>query len=128
MACDLSGALASDDQLLPLSFVHGGQPIPAVRRWVEPGVAERLVGTQREQVRPIPGDPVVDLIRSADGPVARDHDFDIIGHALEQQQSGEVVPDRVRGAAQVEERDQDVGEHVGGEKHPEGSMDAIMPV
>ena len=39
----------------------------------------------------------------------------VVGHALEQPQRGEVVLDRIRGL-QVEERHQDVGEHVAGDE------------
>jgi len=53
--------------------------------------------TQGEHVRPILVDPCVYLISSADGPVARDEDIDVVRHALEQPQRGEVVLDRVSG-------------------------------
>ena len=46
-------------------------------------------------------DPCAYLIDSADGPVARDEDIDIVRHVLEQPQPDEVVLDRVIGAGEV---------------------------
>jgi hypothetical protein len=100
-----------------LPFVHAGQPILAVRRWAEPRVAGSIVVTQGMQIRPILVDPWAYLIGSADGPVARDDDVNVVRHVLEQPQRGEVVLNRVSGVAQVEQRDQDVGERVGGDEN-----------
>jgi len=47
--------------------------------------------TQGVHVRAILFDPCAYLISSADGPVARDEDTDIVRRALEQPQRGEVV-------------------------------------
>jgi hypothetical protein len=57
-------------------------------------------------IRPILVDPCVYLISSADGPVAGDEDIGVVRRALEQPQRGEVVPDRVCGVVQVEQRNQ----------------------
>lgn len=81
----------------------------------------REAGRAREEMRAtgqVPVDPCMYLISSADGPVTGDDDIDIAGHALEQSQRGEVVPDRVSGVVQVEHRDQDVGKHVAGDENP----------
>jgi hypothetical protein len=82
--------------VLLLQFMHAGQKILAVRRWVEPRVAGNLGVTQGAHVCPILVDPCVYLIGSAYGPVAGDEDIDLAGHALEQSQRGEVIPDRAR--------------------------------
>jgi DNA-binding MarR family transcriptional regulator len=111
-------ALTSSGEVLSLSFMHAGQKILAVRRWIEPGVADILGVTHGVHVRPILVDPGVYLMSSADGPVAGDEDIDVAGHALEQPQRGEVVLDRVRGVVQVEQRNQDVRKHVAGEENP----------
>src|SRR4051812_25777569 len=108
---------ASSGELLSLPFVHSGRPILAVRRWPEPRVAGGIAVPQGMQVGAILVDPWAYLIGSADGPVARDDDVDVVRHVLEQPQRGEVVLDRVSGAAQVEQRNQDVGERVGGDEH-----------
>ena len=63
-------------------------------------------------------DPCAYLISSADGPVTGDEDIDVVRRALEQPQRGEVVLDRVRGAVQVEHRNQDIRKHVAGDKNP----------
>jgi hypothetical protein len=67
-------------------------------------------------VRPIELDPCAYLISSADGPVTGDEDFDVVRHALEQPQPGEVVLNRVRGF-EVGERNQDVRKHVAGDEN-----------
>ena len=67
-------------------------------------------------VRAILVDPCAYLISSADGPVTGDDDIDVVRHALEQPQRGEVVLDRVRGV-QVEHRNQDVRKHVAGDEN-----------
>ena len=74
--------------------------------------------TQGVHVRAILFDPCVYLISSADGPVAGDDDIDVARHALEQPQRDEVVPGRVRGAGQVEHRNQDIRKHVAGDENP----------
>ena len=71
---------------------------------------------QRVYVRSILVDPRAKLVSSADGPVAWDDDIDVARHALEQPQRGEVVPDRVGGAIQVEHRNQDIRKHVAGDQ------------
>jgi hypothetical protein len=58
--------------------------------------------------------------------VAGDEDINVIRHALEQAQRGEVVLDRVRGL-EIQERDQGIGEHVAGDENaalldPQGRM------
>src|SRR4051794_28623227 len=99
-------ALSSSGELLSLPFVHAGQPILAVRRWAEPRVAGSIVVMQGMQIRPILIDPLAYVIGSADGSVARDDDANVVRHVLEQPQRGEVVLDRVSGAAHVEQRNQ----------------------
>ena len=49
--------------------------------------------------------------------MARDEDIDVVRHALEQPQRGEVVLDRVSGT-HVEHRDQDIRKHVAGDENP----------
>jgi hypothetical protein len=48
--------------------------------------------------------------------VTGDDDIDLVCHVFEQSQRGEVILDRIRGF-QVEERHQDVGEHVAGDEN-----------
>ena len=99
--------------------MHARQPVLAVRgRWADPRVGGNTGVTQGAHVRPILVDPCVYLISSADGPVAGDEDIDVARHALEQPQRGEVVLDRVRGAVQVEQRNQDIRKHVAGDENP----------
>jgi hypothetical protein len=98
--------------------MHAGQPILAERgRWVDPRVAGNTGVTQGMHIRPILVDPCVYLISSADGPVTRDEDIDVVRRALEQPQHGEVVRDRVRGVVQVEQRNQDIRKHVAGDEN-----------
>ena len=87
-------------------------------RWAEPRVAGNTGVTQGMHVRPILVDPGVYLISSADGPMAGDEDIDVVRHALEQPQRGEVVLDRVRGVVQVEHRNQDIRKHVASDENP----------
>jgi len=71
-------ALASLGEALELPFVHARQPILGVRgQWADPRVAGNSGVTQGVHVRPILADPCVDLISSADGPVAGDEDIDV---------------------------------------------------
>lgn len=51
-----------------------------------------------------------------DGAVAGDHDIDVPG-GLAQPVKCRLVGVHLTGAARIEERDQDVGEHVPGEQH-----------
>ncbi len=69
-------------------------------------------------VRPILFDPCAYLISFTDGSVAGDDNIDVVCHALEQSQGGEVVLDRVSCAVQVEHRNQDVRKHVAGDENP----------
>src|SRR6202046_2943098 len=111
-------ALACSGEALELPCVHARQEILAVRRWAEPRVAGKAGVTQGVQVRPVLVDPCVYLISSADGPGAGDEDIDVLRRSLEQPQRAEVVLDRVRGAVQVEHRDQDIRKHVAGDENP----------
>src|SRR2546430_5682458 len=112
-------ALASSGEALDLPVVHIAYPFPAgLGRWADPRVTGNTALTQGEHVRPILVDPCGYLVSSADGPVAGDEDIDIARHALEQPQRGEVVLDRVRGAVQVEHRNQDIRKHVAGDEDP----------
>ncbi len=95
--------------------MHARQPV-VCGRWPDPLVADNLGVTQGVQVRPVLFEPCVYLIRSADGPVARDEDIDVVRRVLNQPQRGEVVPDRVRGFVQVEQRNQDVRKCVAGDE------------
>jgi hypothetical protein len=72
--------------------------------------------TQGVDVRAVLIDPCPHLIGAAHGAVTGDDDVDLVRNGLEQPQSGEVVAGRIRGI-QVEERDQDIGEHVAGDEH-----------
>jgi len=70
-------------------------------------------------VRAILFDPCAYLISSADGPVTRDEDINVVRHGLQQPQPDEVVLDRVVGAGEVvEHRNQDIREHVAGDENP----------
>jgi hypothetical protein len=70
-------------------------------------------------VRAIQFDPCAYLISSADGPVTRDDDINVVRHALQQPQRNEVVLDRVIGAVEVvEHRNQDIRQHVAGHENP----------
>src|SRR6201999_2163659 len=112
-------ALGSAGEALELPGVHAGHPAPAVLgRWADPRVAGNMGVSQGLHVRPILVDPCAYLIGSADGPVAGDDDIGVARHTLEQLQRGEVVLDRVRGAVQVEDRDQDIRKHVAGDENP----------
>src|SRR5215218_8081357 len=82
-----------------------------------PRIAGNSGVTQGLHIRPILVDPCVYLIGSADGPVAGDEDIDVVRHALEQPQRGEVIPDPARGAVQVEQRNEDIRKHVAGDEH-----------
>src|ERR671935_737461 len=97
--------------------MHAGQPILAERgRWADPRVAGNTGVTQGMHVRAILFDPCTYLISSADGPVTRDEDIDVVRRALEQPQRGEVVLNRVRGA-QVEHRNRDIRKRVAGDEN-----------
>src|SRR4029453_10994303 len=74
--------------------------------------------TQGQQIRPILVDPCAYLISPADGPVPGDEDIDVARRALDQPQRGQVVLDWVGGVVEVEQRDQDVREQVGGDGDP----------
>ena len=112
--------LASLGEALELPFMHAGQPILAERgRWADPWVAGKMGVTQAMHVRPILVDPRLHLISSADGPVTRDEDIDVVRHTLQPPQRGEVVLDRVGGVVQLEHRDQDIRKHVAGDENPE---------
>src|SRR5919202_326402 len=87
-------------------------------RWADPRVVGNTAVTQGMHVRAVLVDPCAYLISSADGPVTRDEDIDVVRHALQQPQRGEVVLDRVRGVVQVEHRNQDVRQHVAGHENP----------
>ena len=50
--------------------------------------------------------------------MAGDQDIDVARHALEQPQPGEVIPDGIGRAFQVEHRNQDIGKHVADDKNP----------
>jgi hypothetical protein len=97
--------------------MHAGHPIER-GRWADPRVAGNTGVTQGVHVRPVLVDPCVHLISPADGPVTGDEDIDVARHALKQPQRGEVVPDRVSGAVEVEHRDQGIRQHVAGDENP----------
>ena len=100
--------------------VHIAYPLPAgLGRWADPRVVGIIAVTQGLHVRAVLFDPCAYLISSADGPVTRDEDINVVRHALQQPQPDEVVLDRVIGAVQVvEHRDQDIREHVAGDENP----------
>src|SRR6188508_787455 len=93
-------------------------PLPAgPGRWPDPRVVGNTAVTQGLHVRAVKFDPCAELISSTDGPVARDEDVDVVRHALEQPQRGEIVLDRISGT-HVEHRDQDIRKHVAGGENP----------
>ena len=101
-----------------MPFMNAGQPILAERgRWADPRVAGNTGVTQGMHIRAILFDPCAYLISSADGPVTRDEDIDVVRRAVEQPQRGEVVLIRVRGVVQVEQRNQDIRKHVAGDEN-----------
>jgi hypothetical protein len=98
--------------------MHAGQPILAERgRWAEPRVVGNVGVAQGVHVRPILVDPCVYLISCADGPMAGNEGFDVVRHAVEQPQRGEVVLDRVSGVIQVEQRNQDIRKQIAGDEN-----------
>ena len=57
--------------------------------------------------------------QSADRPVTRDEDIDVVRHVLQQLQSHEVLLDRVIGAVPViQHRNEEVRQHVAGHENP----------
>ncbi len=50
--------------------------------------------------------------------MAGDEDIELGCHALEQPQPGEVVRNRVGRVVEVEQRDQEIGNHVAGDEDP----------
>ncbi len=78
--------------------MHARYPVERGRR-ADPRVAGNAGAAQGVHVRPVLVDPRAYLVSSADGPVTRDEDIDAASRALEQPQRGEVVLDRVSGAA-----------------------------
>ena len=105
-------------EALKLPGVHARQPVPAIgSRWADPRIAGITAIPQCLYVCAILVDPRFYLISSADGPVTRDEHIDVVRHALEQPQRGEVVLDRVRGVLQVEHRNQDIRKHVAGDEN-----------
>jgi hypothetical protein len=65
------------------SCTPGSQSLPYVADGLTRGPPE-TPASPGMHVRPILVDPCAYLIRSADGPVTRDEDIDVAGHALEQ--------------------------------------------
>ena len=98
--------------------MDAGQPISNVADGPSRGSSETIAVTQGLHIPPVLVDPCAYLISSADGPVTGDDDIDVVRHALEQAQRGQVILDRVSGVVQVEQRNQDVRQHVGGDEDP----------
>ena len=82
---------------------------------IQPRVDRLLSSPQRVDVGTIGGETGRDLGALANGPVAGDHDIDMPG-SLTQPVECHLVGVHLTGTARVEERDQDVGEHVAGEQ------------
>jgi hypothetical protein len=82
---------------------------------IQAGVDRILSSSQRVDVGAIGGDAGRHLGTLGDGAVARDHDIDVPG-GLFQPVEGRLVGAHLIGAASVEERDQNIGEHVAGEQ------------
>ena len=99
--------------------MDASKEVLAIRGWTEPRVVGSIAVTQGLHVRPILGDPCGHLIGPTDGPVARDDDVDVARPVVEESQRGEVVLDRISGAAQVEHWNQDIGKHVAGDENVE---------
>src|SRR4029453_13255507 len=98
-------ALASLGEALELPCVHVAHPFPAMLgRWADPRVVGNTAVTQGIHVRAVLFDPCAQLISSAGGPGTRKEKTDVLRHALEQPQRGEVVLNRVSGT-KVEHRD-----------------------
>src|SRR4029453_16195700 len=76
-------ALASMGEALELPCVHVAHPFPAMLgRWADPRVVGNTAVTQGMPVGAVLFDPCGYLISSADGPVTRDEDIDVVRHAL----------------------------------------------
>lgn len=97
--------------------MNARKEVPPVRGWPEPGVVRSIAVTQGLHVRAILGDPCGYLVGRTGGAVAGDDDVHVARGVLEESQRGQVVPDRIRGAAQVEHRNQDIGKHVTGDEN-----------
>jgi hypothetical protein len=81
----------------------------------QPRVDRFLSSPQRVDVGVIGGETSRYLGALGDGAVAGDHDIDLVG-GLVQPVERALVGAYLIGAARVEQRDQDVGEHVAGEQ------------
>ena len=93
-------------------MVGSGEP---VRIRPQTRVDRFLSSPQRVDVGMIGGEAGRDLGTLGNGPVAGDQDIDVPG-SLTQPVECRLVGAHLIGAARVEERDQDVGEHVAGEQ------------
>ena len=82
---------------------------------IETRVDRFLSSPQRVDVRMIGGKAARHLGTLGNGPVAGDQDIDVLG-SLIQPVECRLVGVHLIGAARIEERDQDVGEHVPGEQ------------
>ena len=97
--------------LLQVRLVWAGQPVRSRQTLVD----RFLASPQRVDVGMIGGEAGRDLGTLGNGAVAGDHDIDVPG-GLCQPVECRLVGAQVIGAARVEERDQDIGEHVAGEQ------------
>ncbi len=80
-------AFDSFGEALGLPVVHIAYPLPAgLGRWADPRVVGTTAVTQGLHVRAVLFDPCAYLISSADGPVTRDEDINVVRHALQQPQ------------------------------------------
>src|SRR5690348_14478571 len=95
--------------------MHAGQPL-LVLRCREARVVRTTAVTQGLHIRAVLFDPCAQLISVADGSVTGEKDLDVIRHALEQLQRGEVVLNRVCGV-QVEEWNQGIRKQVAGDEN-----------
>ena len=108
---DVGGALGSGCAVIGrFRLVGAGEPVLTQTR-----VDRFLSSPQRVDVGMIGGEAGRDLGTLGNGGVAGDQDIDVPG-GLTQPVECRLVGTHLIGAARVEERDQDVGEHVAGEQ------------
>ena len=96
--------------LLQVRLVGAGEPV-----FIKTRVDRFLSSPQRVDVRMIGGKPGRHFGTLGNGPVPGDHDIDAPG-SLPQPVECRLIGTDLIGAVRVEERDQDVGEHVAGEQ------------
>jgi hypothetical protein len=96
--------------LLQVRLVGSGEPVLA-----QACAGRILPAPQRVDVGAIGGEANRDIGTKGDGAVAGDQDIDVPGGSTQQVEC-RLVGDHLIGAARVEQRNQDVGEHVAGQQ------------